>query len=99
MEPPPPDFLPPLSTTAPSRANAAAAYPKDSSKEVVDVRQPNFFDYAGGEVGVLYGRSTGKYGVEVEQGYILSEMGNDKFHISVGAAYENLSGRYPRLGH
>ena len=99
MEPTPPDFLPALSTTAPPRANAAAAYPKDSSKEVVDVRQPNLFDYAGGEVGVLYGRSTGKYGVEVEQGYIISEMGNDKFHISVGAAYENLSGRFPRLGH
>ena len=99
MEPTPPDFLPALSTTAPPRANAAAAYPKDSSKEVVDVRQPNLFDYAGGEVGVLYGRSTGKYGVEVEQGYILSEMGNDKFHISVGAAYENLSERFPRLGH
>jgi hypothetical protein len=98
MEPMPPDFLPALSTTAPPRANAAAAYPKDSSKEVVDVR-PNLFDYAGGEVGVLYGRSTGKYGVEVEQGYILSEMGNDKFHISVGAAYENLNGRFPRLGH
>jgi hypothetical protein len=94
MEPTPPDFLPALSTTAPPRA-----YPKDSSKEVVDVRQPNLFDYAGGEVGVLYGRSTGKYGVEVEQGYIISEMGNDKFHISVGAAYENLSGHFPRLGH
>jgi hypothetical protein len=98
MDPTPPDFLPALSTTAPPRANTAAAYPKDSSKEVVDLR-PKLFDYAGGEVGFLYGRSTGKYGVEVEQGYIISEMGNDKFHITVGAAYENLSGRFPRLGH
>jgi len=99
MERTPPDFLPALSMTAPPRANAAAAYPKNSSKEVVDVRQSNLLDYAGGEVGFLYGRSTGKYGVEVEQGYIISEMGNDKFHISVGAAYENLSGHFPRLGH
>jgi hypothetical protein len=99
MEPTPPDFLPALSTTAPSRASAAAAYLKDSSKEVVDVQRPNLLDYAGGEVGFLYGRSTGKFGGEVEQGYFIGEVGNDKFHISVGAAYENSSGRFPRLGH
>lgn len=99
MEPTPPDFLPALSTTAPPRANVAAAYPKDSSKEVVDVRKPNLFDYASGEVGFLYGRSTGKFGREVEQGYIMGEVGDDKFHITVGASYENSSGRFPRLGH
>src|SRR6266851_4402775 len=40
METTTPDFLPTLSTTGPGsqRANTAAAYPKDSSKEVVDVR-------------------------------------------------------------
>jgi hypothetical protein len=97
MDPTPPDFPPALSTTALPRANATAAYPKDSSKEVVDV-QPKLFDYAGGEVGFLYGRSTGKYGVEVEQVYIISVMGNDKFHISVGAAYENSTVRFPRFG-
>src|SRR5438552_18801039 len=41
IEPKTPDFLPALSTTAPRRTNAAAAYPKDSSKEFMDVRQPN----------------------------------------------------------
>jgi hypothetical protein len=97
MEPTPPDFLPPLSTTAPPRTNATAAYPKDSSKEVVVVR-PNPV-YVGGEVGFLYGRSTGKYGVEVEQGYIIGDVGNDKFHITAGAAFENSSGHLPRLGH
>ena len=35
MEPTTPDFLPALSTTVPSRATVARAYPKDSSKEVV----------------------------------------------------------------
>src|SRR5206468_92885 len=94
-----PDFHPPLSTAAPPRANAAVAFPKDSSKEVVDMRKPNLFDYATGEVGFLYGRSTGKYGVEVEQGYIIGEVGNDKFHITAGAAFENSSGHLPRLGH
>ena len=99
IEPTTPDFLPALSTTAPRRANAAAAYPKDSSKEVLDVRQPNLFDYATGEVGFLYGRSTGKFSGDVEQGYFIGEVGNDKFHISVGAAYENSSGHFSRFGH
>ncbi len=57
------------------------------------------FDYASGEVGFFYGRSTGKFGREVKQGYILSEMGDDKTHITVGASYEETSGRVPRLGH
>jgi hypothetical protein len=103
MEPTPPDFLPALNTsgaTAPRRTNAASATmpDQDSSKDLVDVRRSNLFDYATGEVGFLYGRSSGKYGVTSEQGYIMGEVGNDKFHISAGASYENLSGRLPRLG-
>ena len=93
-----PDFLPAFSTDKPARVSSAATSGRDSGNKVVEV-QPKLFDYAGGEVGFLYGRSTGKYGVEVEQGYIFGEAGNDKFHISVGAAYENLSGRFPHLGH
>jgi hypothetical protein len=94
-----PDFLPALGTPGPQRDTAIRqppdrGYSKDSSKEVVDVRRSNLFDYAGGEVGFLYGRSTGKNGVEVEQGYIIGEVGTDKFHITVGAAYENSSYRW-----
>jgi hypothetical protein len=99
MESTPPDFLPPLSTTAPPRATAAAAYPKDSFKEVVDLRKPDLFDYAHGEIGFLYGRSTGKFSGDVEQGYFIGDVGNDKVHITAGASYENSSGRFPRLGH
>ena len=99
IEPTPSDFLPALSTAAPPRAHAAAAYPKDSSKEIMDLQKRNLFDYAHGEIGVLYGRSTGKFSGDVEQGYFIGEVGNDKFHISVGAAYENSSGRFPRFGH
>jgi hypothetical protein len=100
METTTPDFLPALSTTEPQRANASATSGKDSSKEVVDVRRPNLLDYASGEVGFLYGRSIGgKRGGEVEEGYIIGEVGDDKFHITVGASYENWSGRFPRLGH
>ena len=100
METTTPDFLPALSTTEPQRANASATTGKDSSKEVVDVRRPNLLDYASGEVGFLYGRSIGgKRGGEVEEGYIIGEVGDDKFHITVGASYENWSERFPRLGH
>ena len=99
MEPTLPDFLPALSTTKPQRATASSAPPKDSSKEVVDVQRSNLLDYAGGEVGFLYGRSTGKFGREVEQGYFIGDVGNDKFHITVGALYENSSGRFPRFSH
>jgi hypothetical protein len=103
VEPTSPDFLPALSapgTTVPRRtSNASATMPvNDSSKELVDMRRSNLFDYATGEMGFLYGRSSGKYGVSTEQGYIMGEVGNDKFHISAGASYENLSGHFQRLG-
>jgi len=93
-EPTTPDFLPALPAMAPQRANAAAATPgRDSSKEVVDVRRTNLLDYVGGEVGFLYGRSSGKFGREVEAGYIIGDVGDDKFHITVGASYENSTRR------
>jgi hypothetical protein len=98
MEPTPPDFLPALNPP-PQTATAPAAYPNDSSKEVVDVRKPNLLDYATGEVSVLYGRSTGKFSGDLEQASIFGEVGNDRVHISVGAAYENSNIRFSRFGH
>jgi hypothetical protein len=52
--------------------------------------------YYGGEVGVLYGRWTGKGGGDLMQSYILGTVGNDKIQISVGAEYEESSGRSAR---
>jgi hypothetical protein len=100
MQPVSPDFLPGLPTMAPRRAvtPSSAAAARDSSKEVVDVQRTGLFDYAGGEVGFLYGRSTGKFGGDYKQGYIIGEVGDEKFHISVGAAYEESSFRIPRVG-
>ncbi len=69
----------------------------DSSKETVELRRFSFFDHASGEVGFLYGRSSGKYGVTTEQGYIIGEVGDDHFHITVGASHEESSGRLPRF--
>ena len=43
------------------------------------------------------GTSVGsKYSREVEQGYILGEIGNDKYQINVGAFYEHSSAHFPR---
>jgi len=52
--------------------------------------------YYGGEVGVMYGRWTGKGGGDLMQSYILGTVGNDKFQISVGAEYDESSGRSAR---
>ena len=52
--------------------------------------------YYGGEVGILYGRWTGKGGGDLMQSYILGTVGNDKFQISAGAAYEESSGHSAR---
>lgn len=94
------DFLPALSmasTTAISRrAPGAVALADDSSKEILDARRP-YFDYTGGEVGAVYGRSSGKYGREIEGGYIFGEVGNDKLQISAGVSYERSSGRFPQF--
>ena len=99
LETPPPDVpLPALIVTRPRTAAAVSAAPvEDSSKEVLEMRRP-YFDYAGGEVGFLYGRSTGKFASDFEQGYIVGEVGNEHLHISAGASYERSSGRVPRLG-
>lgn len=53
-------------------------------------------DYVGGEVGVLVGRGTGKYGRDVEQGYFISEIIEGDTHITVGASYERSSGKVTR---
>ena len=99
-----PDFLPPLTmaSATPRSGNDSfketAPAGRDDSKEAVNVQRSNLFDYARGEVGFLYGRSTGKFDREVEAGYIFGEVGNDKFSISAGALYEHSNGRVPRFG-
>lgn len=92
----PRSFLP-LSTAVESpRASLPPASAKDSSDRLFDLR-PNF-DYVTGEVGFLYGRSSGKFGGEYKEGYIFGEVGNERIHISAGASYEEWNGHVPRWG-
>lgn len=103
LEPVAPAFLPQTffvaTTTAKPRAGAdrSTTLAQDSSKDFSEVRRP-VFDYAGGEIGFLYGRSTGKFARDFEQGYIVGGVGNEHVQISAGAAYEHSSGRDARFG-
>lgn len=77
------------------RPNAAPIDGKDLPAEIVS--SPLSSIYYSGEVGVFYGSSSGKFGREIMQTYFLGEVGNDKFHITVGTAYEESNGRNPRF--
>jgi hypothetical protein len=93
----PTSFLPTtVAMESPSRSGpATSSKDQDSSDYPLDLR-PGY--YVTGEVGFVYGRSTGKFGGDYKEGYIIGEVGNDKLHISVGASYEDWNGRTFRLG-
>jgi hypothetical protein len=93
----PEDFLPTESRAfSASVSTASSSSLRDSDGKTVEVK-PKVFDYVHGEVGFLYGTSAGsKFSRELEQGYILGEMGNDKFRVNVGAFYEHSSAHFPR---
>ena len=98
IEAAPAEFLPSLPAVGVQRSTAAAARLLDSSKQSVDVTERNLLDYAHGEIGVLYGHSIGKFDRDLEAGYILGQVGDDKLQISVGGMYEHWSGKTPRFG-
>jgi hypothetical protein len=79
------------------KANAPLPSPAsgtDSPREVTTLRLNP--EYWSGEVGVFYGRSSGKFGREDFGSYIVGGVGNDKFQITVGVSYEESNGRVPR---
>jgi hypothetical protein len=51
-----------------------------------------------GEVGLLYGRSTGKFGGDVKQGYMIGTVGDDKVQFTIGTSYQDWNVRNPRWG-
>ncbi len=67
---------------------------KDSSAEVMT--SPSNPYYYGGEVGFMYGHSSGKFGGDEFGTYIDGVVGNDKFQINAGASYQEWNGRFPR---
>jgi hypothetical protein len=67
---------------------------KDSSAEVMS--SPSSPYYYGGEIGFMYGHSSGKFGGDEFGTYIEGGVGNDKFQINAGASYQEWNGRFPR---
>ena len=94
-----------LAQTNPQRrargvTNAPSGYSKDldSSGASVELRK-SLFDNVHGEVGFLYGRSSGGRNSEsVESAYMNATTGDDKVQISVGAFYEHSDFEFQRRG-
>jgi len=92
--------LPRLPVATPIRRMAQVS--RDGSKEVLDSSsypmsvQSRY--HVSGEMGAMFGVTTGKYGGTTEAGYIVGGVGSDKFQITAGASYENSSFRVPRYG-
>lgn len=89
------DFLPTFSP--PERrggVSPATLDSKSSLDNIVEMRAPDRV-YVGGEVGFLYGKSTGKYGREAFETYIIGTVGNEKFSITAGFHHQEISGRGP----
>ena len=93
----PQSFLPLSAAMKSPGVSLPATSAKDSPGRPFDLRPS--FDYVTGEVGFLYGHSSGKFGGDYMEGYIFGEVGNDRFHISAGASYQEWNGRVPRWGH
>ena len=71
----------------------------DSSKEVIELRKSNLFENIHGEIGFLYGRSSGgRVNYDVESGYIFATAGDENVQISVGAFYEQSKAEFSKRG-
>ena len=76
------------------QANSAPVDGKDLPSGIVSPPLSPF--YYSGEVGVFYGRSSGKFEREIMETYFLGTIGNDKFQITVGGAYGESNVNAPR---
>jgi outer membrane receptor protein involved in Fe transport len=83
-----------LTSVGVQKINASPVYGSDSPGGVVDMRLNR--DFSGGEMGVFYGKSGGKFGREDKQAYIIGSVGNDKVQITAGASYEDSNGHVSR---
>lgn len=92
------DFVPLafLNAVEVQKSGGSPIYGSDSPGGVVNLRLNR--DYSGGEVGFFYGKSSGRFSREEMQSYIIGTVGNEKFQITAGAAYEESSWRIPRRG-
>jgi hypothetical protein len=80
-----PEYLPAFDPS-PSLSTAYISPDNKSSLDrIVDLHPPSSIQF-GGEIGFLYGKSTGSHGFGREDfaGYVIGTVGNDKFSITAG---------------
>ena len=91
------NFLPPYSPWGPeSYSLPYVPDSKNSRNDVVYMRNPDRIQY-GGEIGFLYGKSSGKYGREDFSSYIIGTIGNEKFSITAGFLHQETTFSNPRF--
>lgn len=71
-----------------SRTQNSGTDGKDFSNEMLSSSPV----YYGGEVGFVYGQWSGKGGGNMWETYVTGTVGNDKFQINAGAAFDEWSG-------
>lgn len=90
------EFLPSFDPSEPlNMAYLPSSDSKDSLDRIIALEAQSKVRF-GGEVGFLYGKSTGKYGREDFAGYIMGSVGNDKFSINVGYLHQESTFNVPR---
>ncbi len=84
------------SSAAPdSRSANLVADGKDLPGEMLS--SPLNHVYYTGEVGFVYGQWSGRGNGDYWQNYVWGQVGNDRFQINAGAAFENWSGNSPKI--
>ena len=90
------EFLPSFDPSEPlSMAYLPSTARRDSLDRIIELEAQNKIRW-GGEVGFLYGKSTGKYGREDFAGYIMGTVGNEHFSINVGYLHQETTFNVPR---
>ena len=90
------EFLPRVESSQPlSMAYLPSSDSKDSLDRIIELEAQNKIRF-GGEIGFLFGKSTGKYGREDFAGYLMGTVGNEKFSINVGYLHQESTFNVPR---
>ena len=91
-----PEYLPAFDPSEPlTTTYRGPSDNKSSVDRIVDLRAPSRVQF-GGELGFLYGKSTGRYGREDFAGYIIGTVGNEHFSITAGYYRQETTFNSPR---
>jgi hypothetical protein len=69
---------------------------KDYSSAESLVAEKASLAWTGGEVGFMFGHSSGKFGGDEFTSYITGGVGNEHMQINVGASYQEFNGHFSR---